>query len=177
MKQLKKQSIERYFKAYIVIRSHDIEIKDIPNLSETEYIKRTGRTSSEYRLVKSLATNDYVQIQLNDYIKEKGLESKFIKFVEVKDYYEIAPTPTKKEIPEIKQKRKQGVFHVFEVIDDKKEVRWIKARDNRNLQKQINIIEKEYKVKITAGIYHGKRKYKSFITDDFTERLKGAEIL
>lgn len=87
-------------------------------------------------------------------------------------------TPIKYRIPtKVKIPSKEGQYGVVEVFDIDNEVSyWIKYKNRKDFKESLDRIKAEYNLKNFSIIYHGFRKYTSFIAKEFEAYLESEGI-
>lgn len=114
--------------------------------------------------------------------KSKGIGIRKQDFYKLYRTEKLLPEPTiekqEKSVPikyriqkGIKFPTKKGQYGIIEIIDINKNTYWIKYTSKKDFKKQLDNLSSEYPLTEFQMIFHGFRKYTSFIEQEFKKYM------
>ena len=116
-----------------------------------------------------------------DYIEKEGIKNDNYKTFLYNEAHKLYNVKTEEiqEVNELKFEKieKKGQYGVIKVVDLKDEHEYfIKYNDDKSLKKRLDDLKQQYRISNYITKFLGVYMYKTFITDEFKERLKKLKV-
>lgn len=146
----KYETIKDYTSVWKKLEASGTTLDECLTLTFNQFKAKTGYTSKgRFRLAKSLARNPSRQKQVNKRLDYTGSKIK--------------------RLPEMVPLKEPSEYGILEIIDNEGNSRWVKYKNKKDLDRQTDIVKKEYgKKKYT---WHGVKGYAEFTAPEFQKEL------